>query len=171
MKRAALIMLVASICVGVLALSGSAGASTVPVPDSPIPGSTDFYLKECSKLPEARKRTCYIRKLLAEVERTKRPGARASRASTRDVHGTGGYLESNCHMFMHAVGRSWARRHGVKPPALGRHRRLVDRIAARLAISAPRSALPLGTALEPDDDQASLGREDVEVPGRGTSPR
>ena len=73
MKRAALIMLVASICVGVLALSGSAGASTVPVPDFPIPGSTDFYLKECSKLPEARKRTCYIRKLLAEVEKTNDP--------------------------------------------------------------------------------------------------
>jgi hypothetical protein len=112
MKRAALIMLVASICVGVSALSGSAGASVGPIPDFVIPGTTDFYLKECSKLPEARKRTCYIRKLLAEVEKTNDP-ARALPRIDEKVHRNGGYLESNCHIFMHAVGRTWARRHGV----------------------------------------------------------
>ena len=88
MKRAALIMLVASICVGVSALSGSAGASP-PVPDFPIPGTTDFYLKECAKLPEARKRTCYIRKLLAEVERTNDPARTLPRSTRRSTETAG----------------------------------------------------------------------------------
>ena len=125
MRRAALIMLVASICVGVSALSGSAGASLGPVPDFAIPGSTDFYLKECSKLPEARKRTCYIRKLLAEVEKTNDP-ARTLPRIDKDVHRNGGYLESNCHIFMHAVGRTWARRHGVTFENLRRLRTQVE---------------------------------------------
>ena len=66
-----------------------------PVPDFAIPGSTDFYLKECSKLPEARKPTCYIRGLLAEVEKTNDPARTLPRIDD-DVHRNGGYLESNC---------------------------------------------------------------------------
>ena len=112
MRRAALMVLVASICVGFAALSGSAGAITCPVPDFPIPGTTDFYLKQCSKLPEARKRACYIRGLLAEVQKTNDPARTLPRIDA-EVHRNGGYLESNCHIFMHAVGRTWARRHGV----------------------------------------------------------
>jgi hypothetical protein len=56
MRRASLIVLVVGVCVAFSALSGSARAITGPVPDFPIPGTGEFYLKECSKLPEARKR-------------------------------------------------------------------------------------------------------------------
>jgi hypothetical protein len=112
MRRASLIVLVVGVCVAFSALSGSARAITGPVPDFPIPGTGEFYLKECSKLPEARKRACYIRKLLAEVEKTNDPARTLPRIDA-EVHRNGGYLQSNCHIFMHAVGRAWGRKHGV----------------------------------------------------------
>ena len=77
MKRVTLAMLMASIFVGVSALSGSAGASLGPVPDFPIPGTTDFYLKECSKLPEARKADLLHPEASRRGRKDQRPGAHA----------------------------------------------------------------------------------------------
>ena len=111
MKRAPLIVLLA--CVGAVACSLgtslAAGSSHVPVPDFPIGGKGGF-LRECAALTGPRQSSCYVRGLLAAVEKSKDPARELPRIDGR-VRGGGGFLEANCHILMHDVGRTWAKRH------------------------------------------------------------
>ena len=56
--------------------------------------------------------SCYVRGLYTDVEESHDPAAELPRLD-RFVHATRGYLEGNCHMMMHVVGRMYARRHHV----------------------------------------------------------
>jgi hypothetical protein len=92
----------------------------VPVPDVPIPGRTDFFLSECSGLKDPGRFNCYARGLLGVVERSRDP-ARELPVIDRKVRANGGFLQASCHMLMHQVGRTWARRHGVTLGTLYRY--------------------------------------------------
>jgi hypothetical protein len=71
------------------------------------------YLSRCSLLrKDASIWNCYVTRLLADVERSKDPANELPRID-RKVRAGGGYLESNCHMMMHVVGRKYAIRHHV----------------------------------------------------------
>jgi hypothetical protein len=112
MRRISPVVLVACLLAGAWGMSGaSAGGSRVPVPDFPI-GKKGTVLPECASLADARKNRCYIRGLLAMVEKSGDPATELPRID-RDVRTSGGYLATNCHILMHEVGRTWARRHGV----------------------------------------------------------
>ena len=92
-------------------LMGKAVAGTSPIPDAPIPAKTGF-LTDCLRFENQRRVNCYVRRLLAIVERAGDPSRELPRID-RKVHRVGGYLEGACHSLMHVVGRNWARRHGV----------------------------------------------------------
>lgn len=83
----------------------------MPVPDFPV-GKKGSYLGECSSLQDPRRGRCYVRGLLAVVEASGDPARELPRIDRR-VRSSGGFLASNCHILMHEVGRTWARRHGV----------------------------------------------------------
>lgn len=110
-KAASLLFLVGAFaCIGA---GGASGGTVQPVPDFLIPGSTkSSLLPECAALPDPGRRTCYIRGLLSMVEGAGNPARELPRIDRR-VHANGGFLEAWCHMFMHEVGRTWARRQGV----------------------------------------------------------
>jgi hypothetical protein len=94
-------------------VTGAAALGPSPVPDAPVPGRTaSGFLGYCSERPEAKQAACYIRGLLAAVNRSGNPAYGLPRIDAR-VHATGGLLELACHSFMHAVGRAWARQHDV----------------------------------------------------------
>ena len=84
------------------------------MPDFAIPGtsSTNTFLGRCADLRDAKQWRCYVRGLLAVVEKSGDPAHELPRIDRR-VHENGGFLESNCHMLMHQVGRTWATRHDV----------------------------------------------------------
>jgi hypothetical protein len=112
------------LCAFVLALStpllvGKAVAGTSPVPDAAIPGKTGF-LTECLRFENQRQINCYVRGLLAMVERSGDPARELPRIDRR-VHQTGGFLEAACHPLMHFVGRAWARRHHLTLESLYRY--------------------------------------------------
>ena len=92
-------------------LVGKAGAGVTPTPDAPIPVKIGF-LTDCLRFENQSRVNCYVRRLLAIVERAGDPSRELPRID-RKVHRTGGYLEGACHSLMHVVGRKWARRHGV----------------------------------------------------------
>jgi hypothetical protein len=104
-----------AVCVAVGAWSLSTApagrSSQVPVPDFPI-GKQGTFLRECAKLHDPERPRCYVRGLLADVERSHDPARELPRIDGK-VHGGGGYLEANCHLFMHEVGRTWAQRHAI----------------------------------------------------------
>jgi hypothetical protein len=79
------------------------------------------YLSRCSRLHrEPTIWNCYVRRLLADVERSKDPAHELPRID-RKVRAGHGYLEANCHMMMHVVGRMYARRHHVTLDNLQRY--------------------------------------------------
>ena len=100
-------------------LVGTGAAGTSPTPDAAIPGKTGI-LTECLDLGEQRQVKCYIRGLLALVERSSDPARELPRID-RSVHETGGFLEAACHSLMHFVGRAWARRHHLTLERLYRY--------------------------------------------------
>ncbi len=114
-----------AVCAG--ALVWQAGAATA----GPPPGATRLddswrttYLSRCSLLQhETSIWNCYVTRLLADVERSKDPAHELPRID-RKVRAGGGYLEGNCHMMMHVVGRMYARRHDV---TLGNLQRFLPR--------------------------------------------
>jgi hypothetical protein len=109
-KRAFSVLLVAG--VAAFATAGATFASPVlPVPDFPIGGtSKPTFLPECAALTDPKRGTCYVRRLLAQIEKSGDPARELPRIDRR-VHANGGWLESWCHMLMHEVGRTWAARH------------------------------------------------------------
>ena len=71
------------------------------------------YLSRCSLLRrESSQWDCYVTRLLFDIERSKDPANELPRID-RKVRAGGGYLETNCHMLMHVVGRQYARKHNV----------------------------------------------------------
>jgi hypothetical protein len=69
-------------------------------------------MRTCVFQPQARVRACYIRRLLTEIEKSHDPADELPRIDRR-VRQAGGYVQSNCHMMMHVVGRMYARRNHV----------------------------------------------------------
>jgi hypothetical protein len=106
------------------ALAWSAAASAGPPPGGILetgdaPGAT--YLSRCSLLHgEATIWNCYVTRLYADVEKSRDPAHDLPRID-RKVRAGGGYLENNCHMMMHVVGRMFARRNHVTLANLQRY--------------------------------------------------
>jgi hypothetical protein len=106
------------------ALAWTAAASAGPPPAGILdtgdaPGAT--YLSRCSLLHgEAVIWNCYVTRLYADVQKSGDPAHELPRID-RKVRAGGGYLESNCHMMMHVVGRMYARRHHVTLANLQRY--------------------------------------------------
>src|SRR5256714_2777593 len=119
-RRFRLTFLAACICV---AVCGASSAVAGP-PQGGIPmdlyGKTT-YLSRCSLLHgDAVIWNCYVTRLLADVERSHDPALELPRID-KQVHAGHGYLEVNCHMMMHVVGRTYARRHHVTLANLQRY--------------------------------------------------
>ena len=134
------------------------GHGVVPVPDFPVGGS-NFFLSECATLADPKRRRCYIRGLSAVVEKSGDPARELPRIDQK-VHANGGFLESNCHIMMHEVGRTWGRRHDVTLETLFRYvprsndpgcsagfgMGLIMHLGTKLVLE-PRAVLPTCTAL------------------------
>jgi hypothetical protein len=95
-----------------LVVTQAAVGVTPVTPDAPIAGNTSGLLSECAPLADVPKARCYVRGLLAEVEKSESPASHLPEID-REVHEVGGFLEAACHSLMHEVGRTWARRHDV----------------------------------------------------------
>lgn len=109
MRRASLNLVLLFACIGACSLSTAFAAT--PVPDFPI-GGKGSLLRECADLKDPQRSHCYIRGLLAIVEKSGDPAHELPKIDGT-VHVGGGFLEANCHILMHEVGRTWARRHGI----------------------------------------------------------
>jgi len=112
-------------------------------------------LAGCAAAPsEEEARACYVDGLAAEVEAAGDPAA-AVAAISADVRASGdGFLISNCHGFMHTVGREYATAHGLTLATLmdslpqtndagcaaGFAHGLVTGVAPQIDLSDPRSA-------------------------------
>jgi hypothetical protein len=71
--------------------------------------ATSTYLSRCGRLYKASSQwNCYVTRLLFDIVRSKDPANELPRID-RKVRAGGGYLEMNCHMLMHVVGRRYAR--------------------------------------------------------------
>ena len=106
-------VLVGVVLVATCALLAQAAAGAAPVvPDAPIGGVETGFLSNCASLADVPKARCYVRGLLAEVEKST-DTARDVPEIDRKVHEAGGFLEAACHSLMHEVGRTYAKRHGV----------------------------------------------------------
>jgi hypothetical protein len=111
-RKPALILAVGAIVGAVALSSASAGVNNhIPVPDVPI-SSGGFFLRECAVLKEPKRRDCFVRELLAIVEKSGDPAGKVPELD-HTVRASGGYVAANCHILMHAVGRTWAARHDV----------------------------------------------------------
>jgi hypothetical protein len=119
--RIPLLSIVATLVVLCLPPVGSAGPPPGGIRLDESYGPSSTYLSRCSKLHgETTIWNCYVTRLLADVERSKDPASELPRIDTK-VRAGGGYLESNCHMMMHVVGRTYARRHHVTLANLQRY--------------------------------------------------
>lgn len=110
--RHRLIMILAGAAVGVSALATLTGAGKAGVPVVPVYDDNSGFMRTCIFAPQGRVRECYIRRLLTEIEKSRDPARELPRIDRR-VREVGGYVQSNCHMMMHVVGRMYARRHHV----------------------------------------------------------
>jgi hypothetical protein len=110
--RHRLITILAGAVVGVSALAVQAGAVSAGVPVVPVYDDNSGFMRTCIFQPQGRVRACYIRRLLTEIEKSHDPANELPRIDRR-VRQVGGYVQSNCHMMMHVVGRMYARRHHV----------------------------------------------------------
>ncbi len=112
MKRPSLNFLAACVAASIWSLGGAyvAGAGLAPVPDFPVGKRGGTFLRECAPLAAPKQYGCFVRGLLAAVEKSGDPARELPRIDGR-VRGGGGYLETNCHILMHEVGRTWAKRH------------------------------------------------------------
>ncbi len=100
---------------------GSATAG--PPPNGTLLGDNGqtTYLSRCSLLrKEASIWNCYVTRLLADIEKSRDPAHELPKIDVK-VRAGGGYLLGNCHMMMHVVGRTYARRHHVTLANLQRY--------------------------------------------------
>ena len=110
--RHRLITVLAGAAVAVSALAIQAGTGRAGVPVVPVYDGNSGFMRTCIFAPQGRVRDCYIRRLLTLIEKTQDPANELPRIDRR-VRQAGGYVQSNCHMMMHVVGRMYARRHHV----------------------------------------------------------
>jgi hypothetical protein len=110
-RRALLILVATCAFAGIWTFSNALAGGSQFVPDFPV-GGTNFFLPECASLKDPKRSRCYVRGLLGIVEKSGDPATELPRIDQK-VHGNGGFLESNCHILMHEVGRTYAKRHGV----------------------------------------------------------
>ena len=108
-----LALLLAAVCAMlVLASPAAAGPPLGGIREDDSNGRTT-YLSRCSLLrKDSSIWNCYVTRLFADIEASKDPADELPRID-RKVRAGGGYLESNCHMMMHVVGRMYARKHNV----------------------------------------------------------
>jgi hypothetical protein len=79
------------------------------------------YLSFCKKNRQFQKEwNCYVKNLLRVVDKTGDPARELPRLDVV-VGDSGGFLAANCHMMMHVVGRTFARRHHVTLANLQRY--------------------------------------------------
>jgi hypothetical protein len=84
------------------AAAGAAAAGTA----SPRP-----WLWQCEQIGlQTAKDTCYERLLLEDIDRSGDPARELPRIDRR-AKAAGTSLYANCHLYMHTVGRAWARQH------------------------------------------------------------
>ena len=84
-------------------------------------GQSTTYLSRCSLLRgDTKMWNCYVARLFADVQKSKDPANELPRID-RKVRAGGGYLENNCHMMMHVVGRMFARKNHVTLANLQRY--------------------------------------------------
>jgi hypothetical protein len=108
-------------CAAVLAWTAAAAAGPPPggIPLDQYNRTT--FLSRCSLLKhETAEWNCYVTRLLADIERSHDPAHELPRIDRR-VRAGGGYLEANCHMMMHVVGRMYARRQHITLQNLQRY--------------------------------------------------
>jgi hypothetical protein len=105
-------MILAGAAVGVSVLAVQAGVGKAGVPVVPVYDGNSGFMRPCVLAPQGRVRACYIRRLLTLIEKSHDPANELPRIDRR-VRRVGGYVESNCHMMMHVVGRMYARRNHV----------------------------------------------------------
>jgi hypothetical protein len=109
---------------GALLLAGvAAGAarSLGPIAALPdTPGLSQGYLGFCKSAVFQKSWSCYVKNLRRVVDDARSP---ATELPVLDVlaRQSGGFLEANCHMMMHVVGRSFAVRHHVTLANLQRY--------------------------------------------------
>ena len=74
-------------------------------------GPSRPFLWQCSQIGlSTAQDSCYERLLLQDIDRSGDPANELPRIDVR-AKAAGGALEANCHMYMHVVGRAWAREH------------------------------------------------------------
>jgi hypothetical protein len=89
------------------------------IPD--IGGMSPGYLGFCKKYTKFQKEwNCYLRHLLRVVDKSRNPARELPNIDIL-VRQSGGFLAANCHMMMHVVGRTFARRHHVTLANLQRY--------------------------------------------------
>jgi hypothetical protein len=112
-SRHRLLMILAGLAVtGVFAFVIQTGAGKAGVPVVPVFDGNGGFMRTCILAPQGRVRACFIRRLLTEIEKSHDPANELPRIDRR-VREAGGYVQSNCHMMMHVVGREYARRNHV----------------------------------------------------------
>ncbi|MFL5982936.1 MAG: hypothetical protein ACJ74R_14625 [Gaiellaceae bacterium] len=113
MRRVRFLVLAAVLC---LSAWGAASASAGPPLNGILVGDGSgqtTYLSRCSLLrKEQTIWSCYVSRLLADVEKSHDPANELPRIDKK-VRKGGGFLQSSCHMMMHEVGRKYARRHNI----------------------------------------------------------
>ena len=106
--RHRLITILAGAAVAVSALAIHAGKGRAGVPVVPVYDGNSGFMRTCIFAPQGQVRACYIRRLLTLIEKSQDPANELPRIDRR-VREAGGYVQSNCHMMMHVVGRMYAR--------------------------------------------------------------
>jgi hypothetical protein len=108
---ALLVVLAAGAAVGGwLAASGGGDAAARPVAGAELTAATRLCEAEVS---ERMVEHCYVRKLVDIVAASRDPATELPRID-RFAHRARGYLEERCHILMHAVGRAYGERVGLR---------------------------------------------------------
>ena len=115
---------IVGLAAGTLLLQPSSASAGAPPGGTRLGGDNNgstTYLSRCNLLKkDASIWNCYVTRLLADIDRSKDPANELPRID-RKVHAGHGYLEVNCHMMMHVVGRTYAREHNVTLANLQRY--------------------------------------------------
>ena len=97
-------------CVAALAVAAGGAHAGAP-PKLPVYDNGGF-MRECQFAPAKYIWGCYVHRLLVLIDKSHDPADELPRID-KAVHAAGGYIEGNCHMMMHVVGRMYGRQHHV----------------------------------------------------------
>ncbi len=98
----------------------SVAAATASLGQLPVYEGNSGFLRTCTFAPPGKVWGCYVRRLLAKIDRSHDPADELPRIDRR-AHHVGGYIETSCHMMMHQVGRMYGREHHVTLESLQRY--------------------------------------------------